>query len=89
MTLIDVVAEGSKSSEQECLHRILAWLESVVQEYVGILSQTVINKMIECLADFPTHKINVRDKYKLCGLLWSIGEKHHTQVLGRLAQKLE
>lgn len=48
-----------------------------------------MTQLIDCLVDFPADKINVRDKYKICGLLWSIGEKHQHQALGRIAHKLE
>lgn len=37
---------------------------------------------------YPVDSKNARDKYKICGLLWTLGEKKK-EVVHKVAQRLE
>lgn len=38
---------------------------------------------------YPVDTKNTKDKYKICGLLWTLGEKKAGLVMDRVAERLE
>lgn len=81
----------SNELNEEYLRQVLTILEIIIQQYLYLFNDDLIGKCLDCLVCYPfdSKSKNTKDKYKICGLLWTLGEKKRDIVIERVADRLE
>lgn len=70
------------------LSKTLQILETIIQQYIHALNKDLIHKTVKILIEFPLSQSSSKDKYIICGLLWTLGEKHYEDELEGILKRL-
>lgn len=79
LSIITILNESFSTDNTDILSKALSMLETIVQQYIHSFGGSLVHKIVECVTSYPflsSSDAKAKDKYRICGLLWTLGEKH-------------
>ena len=73
LSILLILNQTFETEDEALLSRTLLILESIIQQYLHTFNKDIVHKTVKAIVNFPLIHANARDKYRICGLLWSLG----------------